>query len=100
MFIIKRSLKYFRYGLCNLGSFIFLLFVENFKLVMNYECLFFYGLYFYDDVFDFFFIENLINDGLIFFFSVCVLFWENKVVKLFSKFLIEGKYFNIIVSDV
>lgn len=67
---------------------------------MNYECSLFYGPYFYDDVSDFFFTENLINDGLTFFFSVCVLFWENKVAKLSSKFLTEGKYFNTTASDV
>lgn len=67
---------------------------------MNYECSLFYGPYFYDDVSDFCFTENLINDGLTFFFSVCVLFWENKVAKLSSKFLTEGKYFNTTASDV
>lgn len=48
----------------------------------------------------FFFTENLINDGLTFFFSVCVLFWQNKVAKLSSEFFTKGKYFNTTASDV
>lgn len=80
MFIIKRSSKHFRYGLCNSGSFIFLSFVENPKLAMNYECSLFYGPYFYDDVSDFFFNENLINDGLTFFLAFVYCFEKTKLL--------------------
>lgn len=47
---------------------------------MNYECSLFYGPYFYDDVSDFFFTENLINDGLTFFLAFVYCFEKTKLL--------------------